>query len=179
MRVARSTQLAILSAGLLAVPACSRHVFEPVPSTPEAVLAFRLRTLHPGRTIRIQRIDGWLSEGTVVTAGADQVVLAHASGADTVAATSVGIIWQRRGAVGPTVGRTALGAALGVAIVLAVALGASELDDSMSLDEGLLWFAAPRLIASAAYAGGIFGTVVHLSAPEWSRIYPIPAGTRP
>lgn len=179
MRIGRSTQLAILSAGLVAVPACSRHVFEPVPSTPEAVLAFRLRTLPPGRMIRIRRTDGSLSEGTVASSRPDQVVVTHATGADTVAATSVGTIWQRRGAVGPTVGRTALGAALGVAVVLAVALGAAELDDSMSLDDGLFWFAAPRLIASAAFAGGIFGTVVHLSAPEWSRIYPIPPGTSP
>jgi hypothetical protein len=56
---------------------------------------------------------------------------------------------------------------------------AVKLDDSMSLDEGLIWFAAPRMIAGAAFAGGLFGTVVHLSAPEWSRIYPIPPRTSP
>jgi hypothetical protein len=180
MRFGRSHLIAALLAGGSVLAGCSRHAFEPVPSSPEAILAFKLRTLIPGRTIRIQRIDGSLAEGKVVVAAPDHVVLAGEEGRDSIAAMAVGTIWQRRGNALASIAKTTLGAALGAAILLGFAYGAGELGDSNVGDGDIpVWYLAPRVVGTAAGAGTIFGAVIYASSPEWNPIYPIPAGSRP
>lgn len=182
MRVARSLTLFLLPAALAALAAlagCSGLVFESMPGTPEAVLAFKLRTLEPGRTVRIQRMDGSTVEGRVVDPAPVQAILESETGRDTVAAEAVGTIWLERAPAGRSIGRSALGAALGVAAVLAFAYGAYELSGAESGGDTVpLWYLAP-LVAKAAVAGGIFGAAVHAASPAWSQVYPGLPGPRP
>lgn len=178
VRITRSS-LALTLTAILALVGCSRHVFEPVPSSPEAILAFRLRTLERGRMVRIQLVDGSRAEGEVVAAGPDLVVLGRVDGIDTVAAEAVSAIWMQRAGAGRTVGRTAVGAALSMAIVLVFAYGVSELTDpGYETDQIPLWYLAP-LVAKAAFAGGVLGAAAYASSPAWNPIYPMSPGGRP
>ena len=176
MRVARSLTLVLLAAALAG---CSGLVFESMPATPEAVLAFKLRTLEPGRTVRIQRLNGSMVGGRVVEPAPDRAILETDTGRDTVAAEAVGTVWLERAPVGRSVGRSALGAALGVAAVVAFLYGAYELSGADSYGETVpIWYLAP-LVGKAAIAGGVFGAVVHAASPAWTQVYPVPAGARP
>ena len=49
-----------LAAGL---SACSRHVFEPMPSAPAEVLALKLRSLEPGELIQVASTADQWTEG--------------------------------------------------------------------------------------------------------------------
>lgn len=179
MRVARPLTLVLLPAALAALAGCSGLVFESMPGTPEALLAFKLRTLEPGRTVRIQRMDGSTVEGRAVDPAPGRAVLDIGPGRDTVAADAVAMIWVERAAAGRSIGRSALGAALGAAAILAFAYGAYELSGPEPTDETIpLWYLAP-LVAKVAFAGGVFGAVVHAASPAWNQVYPVPPGARP
>jgi hypothetical protein len=179
VRVVRSLTLVLLPVALTALAGCSGLVFESMPGTPEAVLAFKLRTLEPGRGVRIQRLDGSMVEGRVVEPAPGRAILETELGQDTVAAEAVGAIWLERAPVGRSVGRSALGAALGVAAVIAFLYGAYELSGADAYgDTGPIWYLTP-LVAKAAVAGGVFGAVVHAASPGWYQVYPVPAGARP
>ncbi len=172
-----SLRFAAFGGLLLLLSSCSASAFEPLPATPEAILAFRLRTLQPGRVIRIERMDRSVTEGRVLTAETGRVVLAGAARVDTVEARSVAVVWQRRDSPGSTIGKTALRAALGAGVVVALLLGVQELEgESLDVPVGYL---AAFVVGKAAAAGTVLGAVAYASAPEWSRIYPIPAGSRP
>ena len=179
MRVARLLTLILIPAALAVLAGCSGLVFESMPSSPEAVLAFKLRTLEPGRTVRIQRMDGSLVEGRVVDPAPARAILEREDGRDTVAAHAVGTVWLERAPAGRSIGRSALGAALGAAAVLAFACATYELSGVDAWDGAVpLWYLAP-LVAKAAFAGGVFGAVVHAASPAWNQVYPVPAGARP
>ena len=179
MRVTRSLTLVLLPAALAALAGCSGLVFESMPGSPGAVLAFKLRTLEPGRTVRIQRIDGSLVEGRVVDPAPARAILETEHGRDTVAAQAVGTIWLERAPAGRSIGRSAFGAALGAALVLAFAYATYELSGADSWGDAVpLWYLAP-LMAKAAFAGGVFGAVVHAASPAWNQVYPVPARARP
>ena len=179
MRVGRSLTLVLLPAALAALAGCSGLVVESMPDTPEAVLAFKLRTLEPGRTVRVQRLDGSLVEGRVVEPAPGWAILETDTGRDTVAAEAVGTLWLERAPAGRSVGRSALGAALGVAAVVAFAYGAYELSGAEPAGETVpLWYLAP-LVAKAALAGGVFGALIHAASPAWNQVYPVPARARP
>ena len=179
MRLPRPLLLATLTTAPLALAGCSRLVFEPVPSTPEAILAFRLRTLEEGRVVRIQHLDGSLAEGKVVEPGPERAILVTEAGRDTIPAREVGSIWVGRAEIGPAVARSALGAGLGAAIVIAMAYGVAGLGGPDDFDNAYpIWYFAP-LVAKWALAGGVFGAVVNASSPAWNRVYPTPPGGRP
>ena len=179
MRVACPLTLILIPAALAVLAGCSGLVFESMPSSPEAVLAFKLRTLEPGRTVRIQRIDGSLVEGRVVDPAPARAILETEHGRDTVAAQAVGTIWLERAPAGRSIGRSAFGAALGAALVLAFAYATYELSGADSWGDAMpLWYLAP-LMAKAAFAGGVFGAVVHAASPAWNQVYPVPARARP
>jgi hypothetical protein len=84
VRVARSLTPVLLPAALAALAGCSGLVFESMPATPGAVLAFKLRTLEAGRTVRIQRVDASMVEGRVVEPGPGRAIVETGSGRDTV-----------------------------------------------------------------------------------------------
>ena len=179
MRVACPLTLILIPAALAVLAGCSGLVFESMPSSPEAVLAFKLRTLEPGRTVRIQRMDGSLVEGRVVDPAPARAILEREDGRDTVAANAVGTVWLARAPAGRSIGRSALGAALGASAVLAFAYATYELSGADAWDDAVpIWYLAP-LVAKAAFAGGVFGAVVHAASPAWNQVYPVPAGARP
>jgi len=179
VRVARSLTQVLLPAALAALAGCSGMVFESMPATPEAVLAFKLRTLEAGRTVRIQRVDGSMVEGRAVEPAPGRAIVETGSGRDTVDAEAVGTVWLERAPVARSVGRSALGAALGVAAVVAFAFGAYELSGADPYGDTVpVWYLAP-LVAKAAFAGGVFGAVVHVASPPWNQVYPVLPGARP
>ena len=96
-----SLRIATATALCLTLPGCAASAFEPVPATPEAILAFRLRTLPRGRLVRIQRMDGTVTEGTVISTAADHVVLARETRTDTLGAASVAVIQGSAYGLGP------------------------------------------------------------------------------
>lgn len=159
--------------------ACSRHVFEPLPATPEALLAFKLRTLPPGEVVRVQRMGDQWTEGRVVASGDDSVVVAPDSGGPVVIrASEVSQIYRQRPPAGPTIARVTgsgalIGAVLGGLLLISSRISDSPEDD-YSVFPVLAWLAS-----RGAAAGLVFGAVVQAASPEWIQTYPIPPGSRP
>ena len=175
----RSWLVVLLVPLVVGAAACSRHVFEPLPATPEALLAFKLRTLPPGEVVRVERAGEQWTEGRVVASGDDSVVVAADTGGPVVIrASEVTRIYRQRPPAGPTIARVTGGGALVGVLLGGVLLISSRIsdspDDDYSVFPVLAWLAS-----RGAAAGLVFGGVVHAASPEWIQTYPVPPGSRP